>query len=282
MRIARGRDIPFVPFSTHRVGRIENKRLLSGREGAPDNYELSLVLIEGEYATPRHRHNFDQVRVMLRGRFGFGRDRVQEEGSVGYFCEGVHYTQEAIGPSLTLLLQGGGASGQGFMSYAQLERAQAELSQSGVFERGVYTTRTADGGRVNKDAYEALWEHAFARRIAYPAPRYDLPVIVDPAAFGWTTEAPGVERQHLGSFGECGLALSYVRLAPGARHAMGRAALAYVVAGEGQAGGQPWGAEDAIATDDDATLTIEATGPTTLFEIALPRFAGTAARPAAA
>jgi hypothetical protein len=275
MRIAHGRDLPFVPFSTHRVGRIENKRLLSGTEGAPDNYELSLVLIEGEYSTPRHRHNFDQLRIMLRGRFGFGKDRVQEEGSVGYFCEGVPYTQEAIGPSLTLLLQGGGASAQGFMSYAQLERAQAELAASGEFARGAYTRRTAEGGRVNQDAYEAIWEHCFGRRIAYPAPRYDQPVILDPAAFDWVPVAPRAARRHLGSFGERGMGVAELMLEPGGRVTLPAGSLAYVVEGDGLAGGARWAAEDAIATDGAAAV-LEAGTTSRLFEIRLPRFGAAA------
>ena len=92
-----------------------NKRLLRGRAGAPDNYELSLVLMDGDYTTPRHKHNFDQVRYMVEGEFGYGRskDEVQQQGTIGYFPEGVSYEQRAVRRSVTLLLQGGGASGAG-------------------------------------------------------------------------------------------------------------------------------------------------------------------------
>jgi hypothetical protein len=277
MRIVDSAAIAYQPFSTHRVGRIENKRLLAGQEGTPDNYELSLVLIEAEYATPRHRHNFDQVRVMLKGRFGFGRDRVQEEGSVGYFAEGVHYTQAAMGPSVTLLLQGGGASGQGFMSYRQTELFHKELAAKGSFEGGVYSTTRPDGGKFNKDSYEAIWEACNGRRLDYPAARYDGPIISDPAAFAWVEDAPGIATRHIGSYGERGMGIVFLRLAPGARFVPGAGALLYALSGQGSAPGGAWRADCAIATDGDAAGAMVAEAESTLLLLRLPRFGAAAA-----
>ncbi|WP_376092594.1 hypothetical protein ACE7GA_23920 [Roseomonas sp. CCTCC AB2023176] len=276
MRLVHAADVPPVPFSTHRSGRIENVRLLGGQEGTPDNYELSLVLIEGEYSTPRHRHNFDQVRVMLEGRFGFGRDRVQEEGSVGYFCEGVYYEQGALGPSLTLLYQGAGASGSGFMSYRQTDSGKTALERRGRFEKGVFTVTRPEGGRINQDAYEAIWEEVNARPIAYPTPRYDMPVIMNPAAFEWVQEADGLRRKRLGGFGERGMAVSTLRLDPGATYRAGPGRLIFVITGTGAVAGERYGTCSAIATDSDAETVLRAEAPSEFFEMVLPRFDGAA------
>lgn len=267
MRIVDSNKVAPQPFSTHRVGRIENKELLAGQEGAPDNYELSLVLIEGEYSTPRHRHNFDQVRVMLEGRFGFGKDRVQEQGSVGYFAEGVHYTQAALGPSVTLLYQGAGASGAGFMSYRQLEAAKARLAPRGSFAGGVFTTTREDGGKRNQDAYEAIWEECNGRALEYPAARYDGPVISDPAAFAWVATGPGVATRRIGGYGERGMETGFLRLEAGAVHTLEPGMLLYCLSGAGAG----WHQGCAMATDD-APAEMRATVPSEFWTMRLPRF----------
>ena len=278
MRIVHAPLLPWQPFSTHRAGRIENKRLLSGDEGAPDNYELSLVLADGDYATPRHRHNFDQLRFMLEGRFGFGL-RAQEEGTVGYFCEGVHYEQAAIGHSVTLLFQGGGASGSGFMSYRQLEAGQSALKDLGSFSGGVYSEPREDGGRRNKDAYEAIWEHVHQRPIAYPAARFDEPVIMNPQSFAWVADE-NCERRSLGTFGERGLSVGFLRTAPGAAIRLGPGQVVFVLEGEGDAGGEAYGPHTALASDG-GEVTLTASSATLLYTIGLPAFDARAMRSAA-
>ncbi|MEZ5927987.1 MAG: hypothetical protein R3C55_05850 [Parvularculaceae bacterium] len=99
-----------------------NKRLLRGRAGAPDNYELSLVLMDGDYTTPRHKHNFDQVRYMVEGEFGYGRskDEVQQRGTIGYFPEGVSYEQRRRARSVGASPAGRRRGSAGFMHYEQL------------------------------------------------------------------------------------------------------------------------------------------------------------------
>ncbi|HKF28874.1 MAG TPA: hypothetical protein VKB29_06580 [Candidatus Binataceae bacterium] len=65
MHVAHGSRMTFGPVSGHRSGGIDFKRLIQGTPGALDNFELSLVRTAGDYYTPRHRHNFDQVRLCL-------------------------------------------------------------------------------------------------------------------------------------------------------------------------------------------------------------------------
>jgi hypothetical protein len=193
---------------------VSFRHLLAGDEGSPDNYSLSLVDVAERYEAPRHRHNFEQVRLVLAGRFGFGPGAVQEAGSLGYFCEGTYYTQRGEGASTTLLLQCGGASGAGYMGFAQLRRGIAEIAARGHFHDGVFTWFDAAGKRHNQDGYEAVWEHINGRRLVYPKPRYQAPVIVQPQHFEALPWGAGVRLKRLGCFNERGLGVAMWQLQP--------------------------------------------------------------------
>ena len=67
MQTIHAADVEWGEVSGHRSGGIDFKRLLQGTPGTPDNFELSIVRTAGDYFTPRHRHNFDQVRFCLEG-----------------------------------------------------------------------------------------------------------------------------------------------------------------------------------------------------------------------
>jgi hypothetical protein len=75
MRVVDSSALSWEQISGHRVGSIEFKRLLTGSEARKDNYEFSLVKQEGEFHSPVHRHNFDQVRVPLHGRSSYGKNQ---------------------------------------------------------------------------------------------------------------------------------------------------------------------------------------------------------------
>ena len=257
-----------------------NKRLLRGRAGAPDNYELSLVLMDGDYTTPRHKHNFDQVRYMVEGEFGYGRskDEVQQQGTIGYFPEGVSYEQRAVGRSVTLLLQGGGASGAGFMHYEQLEAGHAALSKEGEFSGGVYTWTDKEGRKHNKDAYEAIWEKMAGRPLAYPRPRFRTPIVADASHYEWTpTIEPGVEARRIGAFAERAIEFGFLKLEPKAKHACNPRALFYVLSGTGVIGKEAYRAGSAAAMDGDKGLSLTAATPTELVYILTPQFGESAA-----
>jgi hypothetical protein len=191
--------------------------LLVGREGTRDNFSLQLVEVSGGYMTARHRHNFEEVRVMLDGSFAFGPGLVQQPGSVGYFCEGTWYTQEGSGRSLTLLLQVGGPSGSGFMSRRQLAEGIAALRGRGEFRDRVFTWYDAQGIKHDKDGYEAVWQHVHGRPIHYQQPQYAAPVLMDPERFAWRPlpGRQGVALRTLGRFNEHGLGITQLRVAAG-------------------------------------------------------------------
>ncbi|HRX38043.1 MAG TPA: hypothetical protein P5072_01320, partial [Parvularculaceae bacterium] len=66
--------------SAHRNDGIAFEHLLVGEEGTKDNFILTIVTTEEEYKTPRHRHNFEQIRFVLKGEMQYGPDHIQEEG----------------------------------------------------------------------------------------------------------------------------------------------------------------------------------------------------------
>lgn len=222
MKTAHAKTVEWGPVSGHRSGSIDFKRLLQGDEGAPGNFEFSLVRTAGDYYTPRHRHNFDQLRFCLEGSMNFAPGKNLNPGTVGYFPEGTFYgpQQDTIG-SIVLLLQMGGATGSGFMSYRQLNDGYQRLSDLGQFDKGVFTRTTDDGRSLRKDGYEAIWEYVNGREVAYPAPRYEEPVVMYPDNFGRRAIGGGFDYQHLGSFGERGLEAGFIRGPRGATHTLG-------------------------------------------------------------
>ena len=65
--------------------------LLHGSEGSPDNFYLSIGVLGGDFVSPRHRHNFDQVRFQLEGTCDFASDGTMRPGSIAYFPGGTRY-----------------------------------------------------------------------------------------------------------------------------------------------------------------------------------------------
>ncbi|RDI22810.1 hypothetical protein [Pseudacidovorax intermedius] len=231
------RDLQMIERVHARGGRFRYYPLLAGQEGAPGNFFLQLSNTFDDFASPRHRHNFDQVRIQLQGDADFARDGVMRPGTIGYFPEGVFYGPQTIaGESLTLVLQFGGASGSGYLSEAAFQRGIAELKQKGRFEGGIYKVDKPEGGTRNQDAYEAVWEHVNGRRLRYPEGEgAQAPAFLQPEDFPWQPSPgePGVERRLLGRFSSAQTALSVLRLAAGASASLSPNAVLFVMKGSG-------------------------------------------------
>jgi hypothetical protein len=224
MQSIRAADVNWGAVSGHRSGGIDFKRLLQGTPGTPENFELSIVRTAGDYFTPRHRHNFDQVRLCLDGAMNYAPGKDLKAGTVGYFPEGTFYgPQSDTSKSIVLLLQMGGAGGYGFMSYQQLNAGYEKLCDLGQFDGGVFTRGGTDGRVVRKDGYEAIWEHVNGRTVEYPPPRYEEPVMIHPENFGWLpTHDAGFYLKHLATFGERALNIGQIKATRGARHKVDR------------------------------------------------------------
>ncbi len=248
------------------------KTLFTGAEASADNYWFTLVKI-AEYSTPPHKHNFDQVRVMIEGGFGFG-PQVQEEGTIGYFPEGTAYEQHSVGPSVTLLLQCANVSGARYLSQNETRDGMRAIESEGAFERGRFVTEV-DGQRVERDAFEAIWEHATGEPIRYEQPRYERPVIMDPQNFRYKEGvAPGVASKTLGVFTERELKISFLRIDPGVTHALeaeGAEHLFYVMAGSGRAEERTLGPGAALRLRAGETGAVHAEDGLEILSIGLPR-----------
>jgi hypothetical protein len=276
VRVINVDDVPMVERPHVREGTLRSRRLLTGEPGSPGNFSLQLSSTP-TYYSPRHRHNFDQVRFQLAGDFDFAADGAMKPGSVAYFPEGTYYgPQNCPTVSETLVLQFGGASGSGYISAEQYEQATAELAKHGTFAKGVYTRLKPDGGKINKDAYEAVWEQVNGRPLAYPGERYLRPVFMDPESFDWIPLAgqSGASCKHLGEFSERRTRLSLYKVNPGAALRLDDHSIYFVAKGSGVASGKAFRQHATIhvASGEQATVTASAAGPVELLQIGLPRF----------
>jgi hypothetical protein len=267
-------SVPLIERQHVREGIFRSRRLLTGKPGTPGNFSLQLGSVP-TYYSPRHRHNFDQVRFQLEGDFDFAADGVMKPGSIAYFPEGTHYgPQTCASHSLTLVLQFGGASGSGYIFAEQYEKAAAELAKSGTFAKGVYTRLKADGGKINKDAYEAVWEQVNGRPLVYPGERYLRPVFMDTEKFDWIPVArqPGVSRKLMGEFSERGTRIAFYRLDAGAALPLDENSIYFVVKDSGAVDGRTFGRQATIQLDTGERVTVTASELTELLHLGLPHF----------
>ena len=279
MQVVREAELPWKPIAVQRESGKEAKVLLSGVEGARDNYTLVLVR-EGKAATtPRHKHNFDQLRMTISGRTNYGPKRWIEPGELAYFPEGVHYgPEECEGNRVGFTLQFGGATGNGMVTQRQIRAGREALSTSGRFEKGIYYPASpAPGERKAQDGYEAIWEFTNARPLVYPPPRYDEPVLIRPQNFEWIDDAfqANVATKVLGSFTERRLELMEQRVQRGATALVGPRdgiILGMVLAGAGSIDAMPLEALSAFEVSAHDVGHLTATEDLTLLIVGLPIF----------
>lgn len=258
----------------HRQGNMAHKRIFDGVEMSPDNFSLVLARESADYYSPPHRHNFDQVRYCLEGRVPIGKTLGIDAGEVAYFPEGVVYGPQEGGPDrIVLVLQFGGASGQGYMSVEQTRRGREELMTQGRFDGGVFH-RESGVGRKSQDAYAAIWQHVFGRDVEYPTPRYKTPIVMRPEGFAWRgiDGARGVRRKVLGIFPEQGLWVELIAIDAAASWTLGASAdrrLVFVRAGEGTCGGQPYHPHSAVRLEPAEQTTFAAAQPTEVLVIGM-------------
>src|SRR5947209_8558876 len=95
MQLTYADELTWRPLTDIRDGGKEMKQLLAGTEGTPDNYRLVMIRERGVAATtPRHRHNFDQLRYVIEGRANYGPEHWIAPGEIAYFPEGGSYGPE--------------------------------------------------------------------------------------------------------------------------------------------------------------------------------------------
>lgn len=240
MKIVQGDELALERGLEHRGGTFHFRRLMEGTPGTIDNFQLSYGVIEGDFFSPRHRHNFEQFRFQLEGDLDYSRDGKLTPGMVGYFPEGLSYGPQNPSPgrNVTVVLQFGGASGSGYMSRDESKAGMEALTRIGRFEKGVFRRNDDVPGKRNMDGFQAIWEHVNGRPLEFPKPRYDRPVFMHPDAFAWLPAGDGVREKRLGCFTECATSATLVRIAAGARYEADGRALYFTVSGDGSLAGE--------------------------------------------
>lgn len=267
-------------------GGLKIKKLLRGQTGEPENYIFNMSHSSGDYGSPRHRHNFDQIRFVLEGNMRISPNQIVREGQIGYFPEGTTYGPYNDGGKerTIMIIQFGGASGYGYMDLDQATAAKQSLLAEGTFEDG-YFHRTTGKGPRKTDAYRAVWERCFGRRMDLPKPRYEKPVIVDPKNFGWqATARRGVSRKSLGVFTERQTRLEMIKIDAGCQWTSPSeraVSLFFVLDGSGTADSKRIGRYGAAETGAGERLKFEAARDLTVFCLVMPMIQTAALKQAA-
>ena len=277
MKLVHADEVEWKRGLQHRGGTFHYRHLLNGTPGTPGNFQLDIGQLEGDFASPRHRHNFEQFRFQLEGTMSFERNGTMAVGTLGYFPEGAAYgPQSSQGRSLTAVLQFGGASGGGYLSRQEVQSGTEELKKFGTFEGGVFRRNDDSEGRRNTDGYQAIWEHVHGRRMDYPKPRYRDPIMLDPQNYEWLALAgqPGVSEKPLGTFTERRCAAALIKLGRGASYRAGSRSVYLVLSGSGIVGEAPYRQYTAFHLDDGETADMVARDETEILRLVLPDLAG--------
>ena len=279
MQINSPASVPTVPGGTIREGKLNSKILLVGKDGSPNNYRATLETAEESWSTPAHMHNMDQVRVAIAGEVDYGRSARVPVGTVAYFPESVSYgPQVRPDKSVTLTIQLGGASGNGYISKTDRMRAQEELEKVGKFEQGMYHFTNESGLVQHKEAWAACWEYLRGKKTEYDPPRYSSPIVMNPDHFSWITDPrqKGIARKLLGSFHERELRVSYIRIGLGAALSLGAHSapqILFVTKGRVSYRGADYGLHTAFGLDNNDVIDgLTGTEESELLHVQFPVF----------
>lgn len=279
MRVSKAAETDVEQVGSMREGKLDQKHLLFGEDGSPNNYDLNMGLTGGGgWRTPRHRHNFDQIRYVIQGQLPYTENDVLEEGWVGYFPESVHYgPQERAEGLRTMVLQCGGASGGGYLSVAQREATNLELAKTGEFKKGMYHYTDESGEARVVDGSEAIFERAMGGKLEFATPRYTDVIAMNPEAYDWLPAADdGVSEKWIGSFTERNLRIGFLRLDGGAVYQAGQQPsieILFQVSGQVSAGGEKYGPETGYEfLANEGPVPVEAVEPTEFLRVVLHQF----------
>jgi len=259
------------------------ERCLLKREGTRPSFEFILAeSFSVDHFSPRHRHNFDQIRIGLAGVQRYGKKTLRE-GTIGYFPEGTHYGPHTIedGRRFQATLQFDGAGPDPYPGLALIEAATQELRKKGEFRKGIYYPPDGKG----MEGYQAVWQELTGKPISYDSQRYDDPIFMHFDAFNWQPSSEAnVESKVLGCFGERGLRISMAKAGPGARHrifATAQSVVGFILRGQLEINGESFGEHSALLSDPGDELIVASHDEATeIIEITLPSY--TAAKEPAA
>lgn len=262
-----------------REGVLAQKFLLTGNDDAPDNYVLNVGRTgAGGWQAPRHRHNFDQIRYVIKGAFPYAKDKTLPEGWVGYFPESVYYGPQDRPEGLEMVVcQFGGASGNGYISVERREAANEVLKNKGEFKDGIFTYYDENNKKFNQDGFEACYEQITGKKLVYAKPRYHDLILMNPDSYEWTADSEeGVFTKWLGTFTERNTRIGFSRLEPGACFSAGlqdATELMYLAKGRVSVNEKEYGPESAFEFNpNDGPIRMSAIECSEFLRIVLPKF----------
>lgn len=280
MRISEAASSEGGRVGSMREGVLDQKFLLQTDENGPNDYLLNVGLTgTGGWGTPRHRHNFDQIRFVLKGKYPASPHKSMDEGSVAYFPESVHYGPQDRPEGLEMMvIQFGGASGSGFLSTPRREAANEALKKKGEFKDGVFTWFDEKGQKHNMDGSAACFEEATGKKLAFAPPRYDDIIVMDPESYVWIeTDAPGVSAKVVGTFTERNVQMGFMKLEAGATYNTGTRSqiqVLFMSKGSITVAGKTYGDKTGIELlPSDEPVDIRANEECLFFSVLLPKFA---------
>lgn len=259
----------------------DSQALLIGEDDAPDNYRLGFSRQQGQFYSPRHKHNFDQIRMVLGGgAMNYGPDQWIQPGELVYFPEGTPYgPQDYESERYGVTFQFGGASGQGYISIKRMREGVEALKKFGTFDKGVFTRAgdLAPGMKRNRDSYEAVWEHINGRPLVYPKPRYNEPILMRPRNFEWQSVSgqPDLSIKRLGCYSERQTEIAILRVRAGGRAQLAARAgiqLGVVIEGDGHIADKPLRQHAAFELQANESGVLSATSDLEVLLVGLPIF----------
>ena len=98
----------------------------------------------------------------------------------------------------------------------------ADLAHDGMLDKNKGVFHWANG--KNQDSYEAMWERVAGRRLAYPAARFDSPVLIRSGNFSWVPANLGseVHVKQLAGFNEYGPRIKLLKVGPKGKLSRGK------------------------------------------------------------
>ena len=253
------------------------KPLLRGTRGQPGNFEMvvSRSGLDGiERFYPRHRHDFDQLRMALAGTVKWTPGNPTPPGCITYFPAGCYYGPYGRQEEEHLHIQFEGPNGAPFIDYDSLRAARDALAKKGSFDGGAYVWVDEKGKVHKQDGHEANAEYASGEKVVYPKPRFTAPMTIDPRNFSWLDVEPGVRIKHLATLTEGETRIAMVRLDGPTSYRLNvpeQQSVLFVTEGSGTAGGQAIEQRDGVFLEAGEDGFFETSTSLELLLLALPK-----------
>ena len=253
------------------------RQLLEGAPGQPGNFAMVVITgtAEGiQRLNPRHRHDFDQLRMTLSGKAEWTPGHPTPPGCITYFPAGCYYGPYGRQQEEHLHIQFEGPNGEPFIDYDSLRAARDALAKKGSFDMGVYSWVDEKGKVHQQDGHEANAEYASGKKVPYPKPRFMAPITIDPRSFSWLDVEPGVRIKHLATLTERDTRIAIVRLDGPTSYRLTmpeQQSVLFVTEGSGTVGGQAIEQRDGIQLEAGEAGVLSTTTHLELLLLAFPK-----------